>query len=274
MLKDASAFFDAWLGAWSNGDVEALLKFYHPEARYLAPDCPHGIRGHNQLKVYFENQLKAYPDWHWTRQELFKAETGWTLRWRLDWAEPWRPVIQGLSWIELQDNLIQRQDAYFDTHNWPKPAWSWQIEKNGERFEISSDKQRLDRPRLLAMLRDTYWAENLTPEQLEQRIKTSFCFGLYRVQPGRYSRELIGFARALTDTHTIAYLADVILAPEWRGQGLGTWLTSTALDHPDLQPMRRWLLRTRDAHSLYHKLGFEPLRDLNGWLERWVEGRV
>jgi hypothetical protein len=36
--------------------------------------------------------------------------------------------------------------------------------------------------------------------------------------------------------------------------------------HPRLQGLRLWLLGTRDAHSLYTKVGFQPL----GALERWM----
>jgi hypothetical protein len=30
--------------------------------------------------------------------------------------------------------------------------------------------------------------------------------------------------------------------------------------HPDLQGLRRWVLGTRDAHGLYQKFGFTPLK--------------
>lgn len=267
-MNEQTAFIDAWLTAWSNGDAAKLLAFYHPEARYRDPACPKGLNGHEALGEYFAKLLAAYPDWRWTRQELFPAQAGLTLRWRLDWAESWRPVTMGLDWLELKDGLISRHEVYFDASHWPELGWTWQqASDDGTHFEVSTDKQRLNRDRLLQMLRDTYWAPELTPEQLNSRIESSVCFGLY------HQKALIGFARALSDGHSIAYLADVIVAPEYRGQGLGYWLTECALNHPELQPMRRWLLRTRDAHGLYQKLGFEPLRDLGGWLEKWAEAR-
>ena len=63
----------------------------------------------------------------------------------------------------------------------------------------------------------------------------------------------------MTDGATFAYLADVFVLPDYRGQGLATWLVGTALTHPALTMLRRVLLATRDAHALYAKFGFAPL---------------
>jgi len=40
--------------------------------------------------------------------------------------------------------------------------------------------------------------------------------------------------------------------------------------HPDLQGFRRWMLATRDAHSLYATFGFTPLSNTDRWMERWT----
>jgi hypothetical protein len=40
------------------------------------------------------------------------------------------------------------------------------------------------------------------------------------------------------------------------GDCLGQWLVETVVGHPDLQGLRRFLLATRDAHSLYERFGF------------------
>jgi GNAT superfamily N-acetyltransferase len=69
----------------------------------------------------------------------------------------------------------------------------------------------------------------------------------------------VGFARIITDKATFAYLADVYVLPEHRGQGLSLRLIEQVIQHPDLQGLRRMMLGTRDAHSLYEKFGFKPL---------------
>ena len=39
------------------------------------------------------------------------------------------------------------------------------------------------------------------------------------------------------------------------------------VDHPQLQGLRRWLLATRDAHSLYEQYEFASLRHPERWME-------
>ena len=70
---------------------------------------------------------------------------------------------------------------------------------------------------------------------------------------------MFGFARAITDRATFAYLADVFIIPEYRGLGISKLMLRAILDHPDLQGLRRILLATRDAHGLYAKFGFQAL---------------
>ena len=67
---------------------------------------------------------------------------------------------------------------------------------------------------------------------------------------GVQGEEQAGFARVVTDRATFAYLADVFVLEEHRGQGIGKWFVEVILSHPDLQGLRRWMLATRDAHDL------------------------
>jgi len=63
-----------------------------------------------------------------------------------------------------------------------------------------------------------------------------------------------------TDGATFAYLCDVYVLESVRGQGLGVWLVDTVKQHPALAGLRRFMLATRDAHSLYARYGFTPLK--------------
>jgi GNAT superfamily N-acetyltransferase len=122
-------------------------------------------------------------------------------------------------------------------------------------YRISDRPDDLDLDRIHGFLTASYWARGIPRATVERSIRHSLPFGLFR------ERRQIGFARVVSDRATFAYLADVFVAEEARGRGLGTWLVATALAHPDLQGLRRWLLATRDAHALYRKLGFAPLAD-------------
>ena len=71
----------------------------------------------------------------------------------------------------------------------------------------------------------------------------------------------------ITDGATFAYFADVFILPGNRGSGLATWLMTTALAHPALTGLRRFLLVTRDAHALYARCGFTSLARPDRFME-------
>ncbi len=64
----------------------------------------------------------------------------------------------------------------------------------------------------------------------------------------------MGLARVVTDYATFAYLCDVYVLEEHRGQGLSKWLMQEVMSHPALAGARRAMLSTRDAHGLYRAL--------------------
>lgn len=71
----------------------------------------------------------------------------------------------------------------------------------------------------------------------------------------------VGFARAVSDKATFAYLADVFVLPEHTGRGLARRMLDRLFGLDELQGLRRWMLATADAHALYEKYGFVPLQD-------------
>lgn len=120
-------------------------------------------------------------------------------------------------------------------------------------FFISNNPELLDVDVIHHFLANSsYWAKGLKKPRLKRAIDNSFCFGLY-TESGQ-----VGFARVLSDLSSIAYLMDVFILKEYRGNGLGKWLVEKVLDFPEFEPVRRWILGTSDAHSLYEKYGFTP----------------
>ena len=137
------------------------------------------------------------------------------------------------------------------------------MEINRGEYCISTDKSRLQSEVIQRFLaNESYWATTRTPEQTQTAIENSICFGLY------YGESQIGFARVVSDKATFAYVGDVFVLEEFRGEGLSKWLMETIIEHPELQGLRRWLLATRDAHGLYAQYGFEHLRFPERWMER------
>lgn len=120
-------------------------------------------------------------------------------------------------------------------------------------FEIDDDLDRLDFDFVVRSLQNSYWAENLDADRIVASFRQALPFGLYRRDGAQ-----IGFARVVTDFVRFAWLSDLFIDGAARGSGLGVWFAETILAHPDLKTVERWLLATRDAHTLYAKLGFVP----------------
>ena len=124
-----------------------------------------------------------------------------------------------------------------------------------DNFTISDNIDDLNIGVIHEFLNKAYWAKGIPMDIVKKSIENSLCFGLFD------DEKQIGFGRAITDYATFAYMADVFVVDNYRGKGLGKWLVSCILDHPDLQGLRRWMLATLDAHGLYQKFGFVPLNE-------------
>ncbi|MCA8935288.1 MAG: GNAT family N-acetyltransferase [Planctomycetales bacterium] len=128
-------------------------------------------------------------------------------------------------------------------------------------YEITTDPVCIDPQTVQGWLRETYWARGIPLEKVVRSMEGSECFGVLR------DTELVGFARAVTDYATFAWVCDVYIAEPFRGQGLAKWLIKTMREHPQLQRLRRWVLATHDAHEIYKHCGFRSLRRPENWLE-------
>ena len=137
------------------------------------------------------------------------------------------------------------------------------LETHREQFTISTDPSRLDVNAITDMLSRAYWAEGRSSEMISRYLQHSLTFGLYDG-----SRQ-IGLARVVSDYTTFAWLCDVFIHEDYRGQGLGKWLIETVHSHPDLQGLRRWMLATRDAHDLYRQYGWVPLDPPERWMMKF-----
>ena len=123
----------------------------------------------------------------------------------------------------------------------------------GGGFELDDDPARIDRDAVHAYLVESYWAKGRTRERQDELIDASarvvglYCEGLQ-----------VGFARAVDcDAAGFIYLADVYVLEACRGRGLGVELVREMVENGPFAA-RRWILHTRDAHSLYAKLDFGP----------------
>jgi GNAT superfamily N-acetyltransferase len=130
----------------------------------------------------------------------------------------------------------------------------YETEKDG--YFITCDHAKMDADVIHQYLsQESYWAKGIPKEVVVQSIANSLCFGIF------YQGKQIGFARLITDKATFAYLADVFVLEAQRGKGLSKWLMQTIHGHPDVQTLRRWVLGTMDAHTLYEQFGWKRFTD-------------
>jgi GNAT superfamily N-acetyltransferase len=128
---------------------------------------------------------------------------------------------------------------------------------------ITFDPARLGRDRVYAWLsREAYWSIGIRREVFDRAVDHSLVASAF------IGDEQVAFARVVTDRATFAWLCDVFVAQPARGQGVATRLIEAIVAHPDLQGLRRWALRTRDAHALYQRFGFSVLADPQRSMER------
>lgn len=135
----------------------------------------------------------------------------------------------------------------------------YEITNNG--ILLSTDPARLDPDAIAGLLSRSYWANQRPKEMIVRSLENSLVFGLYE------GTKQVGLARVVTDYATFAWLCDVFIHEDYRGRGLGQWLVKSLIAHPQLQGLRRWMLATNDAHSLYAKYGFTELHNHEQWME-------
>jgi GNAT superfamily N-acetyltransferase len=120
-------------------------------------------------------------------------------------------------------------------------------------YELTDDRARIDAAAAHAYLTRSYWSPGIPLETVARAIANSLTVAVFR------GGAQVAMARLVTDYATMAYLADVYVLEEHRGRGLSKAMIAHLHARPDLQGLRRWLLFTRDAHSLYEQFGWKGL---------------
>ncbi len=131
------------------------------------------------------------------------------------------------------------------------------------KYYISTESAELDLVFIHSYLSEqSYWAKGRSMDLVKRSIDNSLCFGLYE------NGKQIGFGRVATDHVVFAWLMDLFIDPDYRGQGLGAMLVEYIVNHPSLKEVNGIGLRTEDAHELYSRFGFRPIPDTDTWMFR------
>jgi len=118
-------------------------------------------------------------------------------------------------------------------------------------YHLDDDPRRVDIDVVHGFLSEhAYWAIGRErARQIELNLRAARVVGLYRQD------SQLGYARAVSDGVSLAYLADLFVLPDARGRGLGTEIVREMVDRGPLARLR-WLLHTEDAQGLYERFGF------------------
>ncbi|MBF4469853.1 GNAT family N-acetyltransferase [Flavobacterium sp. HJJ] len=136
------------------------------------------------------------------------------------------------------------------------------IEITFDNFTITTDKSKMDISAIHDFLsKYSGWSDSIPFERVKASVDNSLNFGLF------HNNKQIGFARIISDFSTIAYLGDIYVLDNYRGQGLSKKLMEAVMGHPNLQGLRRWILLTSTADWLYEKYGFIKLPNPELYME-------
>lgn len=130
-------------------------------------------------------------------------------------------------------------------------------------YELSFDPGRVDVELVWKTLAGLYWSPGVRREVVEAALAHSVVVGAYTVAGGQ-----VGYARAVTDRATFAWVCDVFVLEGHRGRGLARLMVGALHGHPALGTLRRWLLATADAHGVYEGCGYRVLGRPERWMER------
>jgi len=131
-------------------------------------------------------------------------------------------------------------------------------------FRISTNVNEMDFDVIHGFVTKSYWAAGIPAETLRRAMENSLNFAVLTALG-----QQVGFARVITDCATFAYLADVFIIESHRAQGLSKLLLAAIMNDPRLQGLRRFMLGTRDAHSLYEQFGFARLANPETFMQCW-----
>lgn len=138
------------------------------------------------------------------------------------------------------------------------------VEITFDDFIITTDRSKMDIVAIHDFLTNySGWSNNIPFDRVKTSIDNSLNFGLF------HKDKQIGFARVISDFSTIAYLGDIYILDNYRGQGLSKKLMDAVIEHPNLQGLRRWILLTSTADWLYEKYGFRKLPKPELYMERF-----
>ncbi len=129
----------------------------------------------------------------------------------------------------------------------------------------SVEREDMDLEMIYAFIKNSYWGSLRTFEEQKIAADNTLNFGLFK------EGKQIAYARVMTDHVFFAYLLDVFVVESEQGKGYSKILIDKILHDDRLKNIDRWMLATKDAHSLYEKFGFESIKSPEKLMDKMSE---
>ena len=128
-------------------------------------------------------------------------------------------------------------------------------------FQIKDGFELMDFDRVREMLKEVFWSINIGKAEIIKGARNSaLLVGVF------VSDRQIAYARVISDKTRFAYIMDVVVDNNFRKKGIGQLMIRHILEHPELKEVYQWLLKTKDAHGVYEKVGFKIIDDPDKWM--------
>ena len=129
----------------------------------------------------------------------------------------------------------------------------------------STLQEEMDLDMIFRFIKNSYWGGLREYEEQKIALENTLNFGLFK------DGNQIAYARVMTDRVFFAYLLDVFVIDEEQGKGYSKILIDKILNDDRIKNVDRWMLATKDAHSLYERFGFERVKSPEKLMDRMSE---
>ena len=121
-------------------------------------------------------------------------------------------------------------------------------------FIVTGSLTEKQKDKLLKIYQNEWWSKNRSRNDVDFILQnSSFIIAIINNK----NNELCAFSRILTDYFKFSYVYDVIVASEYRGQGLGKLLLQEITQHPILKKVGSIeLVCRKDKMSFYQEFEF------------------
>lgn len=119
-------------------------------------------------------------------------------------------------------------------------------------IRISHDPAEFKYELIAPFIQNSYWGSGRIQTEIVQAFQNSYVVGFFLPDGNQ-----VAWARATSDTVYHAYIFDLAVVEEFRGNGYGKRLVTELMSHPELRRVSGWMLSTRVHHDLYRQFGFE-----------------